>query len=875
MRQCLVSSILAIIIVIQATSDLVVLLLSASFCLMLAVYFWKKTGGISEQNKVKNSPAFNSIPIFSNALIIIGSMFLSVIYTQAWLDEQLSSRLHTSQTGSIISGLADVIECDYSRSGVERYQLKLISLNSSEQHLNLRKISVSRYLDYSKAVLGGVDRSEGNVGKSASRITKTCGFRVQFTAKLRAPYSFINPVGFDYEAWLLSKGMDATGYLTAFEVLNVEKTADELFYEEHNQGKSWTLQFVDLRQKGIERAAALPGFSGQVVPALLFGVSGYLDKKRWRDLQATGAIHLLVVSGLHVGFLVLLGVFMWRKLIQLELLIFSHSYSYLLRITPVFLLFICLLYAYMAGFGLAVQRAGLMLLITLLVLRYKSHWSLFDTGLWAMWLILMLNPLSSLSIGFWFSFMAVGSLIMTHIGKITVKQHDEKKRDIESVHYRNLSGRTLFNYPWIINSFKTLERVKCFVKPQWIVFIALMPFLWMFQQSQSVLSLGVNTVAIPLLALVILPLSILALLFGEGVFTEVLNQILTWFFGCLNILSTQTYWWVFKPHGYWLGAVLMIVLTLLMFKGFPFRRLSFIVLGIIYLLPLKQIDQRLVIFDVGQGLSVMGNGSSNWVYDTGAKFRSGFSLGETVVGPNVLAASSQSLDLLIISHSDNDHAGGEAGLRRKVNIAKVYAGQPDLNSFGSSSINNVDLTPRHFDCHQLDASWRQVSERDAEHDAESVYDRVPESEEGRWKWRVFNVQNNEGTATDNDMSCVVQFEINGIKILLPGDIAHKTEGELIALYGDKIQSDILVVAHHGSKTSSSRRFIERVSPKVAVISSGFKNTFKHPHASVVQRYRELGIPVYNTAYSGAVEIDLNAKLAVHEWRKIKSSVWRQ
>ncbi len=822
MRLCLVSSILALIVVIQAESRSEWLLLLLVLSLLLAAYLNvfispQMTAYSPFKPPLRHGAAVNLRLI----ILVVASIGLSAVYAYSWLNQRVDSRLPFNDSGQVISALGDVVKCDYSNPNIEKYVVNLLHveprLDSVDQIQKLRKVSLSRYLN----------KSNEQESVQSNKYSKHCGFRIRFSAKLRAPYSFINPVGFDYEAWLLSKAIDATGYITDFSVVDgVNKP------------------LIDFRQQGIHRAASLNGLSGQVVPALLFGESGYLEKERWSDLQMTGAIHLLVVSGLHVGFLVLLVVILWRLLIHCEMLLFSPAYSYLLRLTPLILMLCCLLYAYMAGMGLAVQRSSLMLLITLLVSYYKSHWSLLDTWLWVVWLVLMINPLASLSIGFWFSFAAVGCLLMTHVGLVRVAN----KLTVKDPLFWGKAGMQL-------------------IRPQWVIFIALMPFLWFFQQSQSLLSLLVNTLAIPLLALCVLPLSLLALVFPTGVVPSVLNWLLALSFEYLETLAMASSWLVFKPFGTWLLCLIVLVITLLMFKGFPFRRLSAVLLALIYFLPTQAVSDRVFVFDVGQGLSVAGvfqprsaaefaplNVSelnskqvpASWVYDTGAKFRSGFSLGEAVVAKNLRALPVSQVDILFISHSDNDHAGGEAGLRRTFNVGVAYAGQPTLDD--------------HINCHNLDPRWRLGH---------------------GFQWRALNLPatetETESVVSDNNQSCVVQFNINGHRLLLPGDIENKQEQRYVNHFGEQLKSDVLVVPHHGSQTSSSEAFLSAVSPSIAIISSGFNNPFKHPHQDVLNRYLNQGISVYNTAISGALEIDFfnpnGIKLV--EWRTVNPPSWRQ
>ena len=780
MRLCLVSSIIALLVSILAESRSEIMLLLIGMCLFGAMSFYG--------------------PMRYRYLLYIGlSMGLTSIYCHAWLDTRLASRLAAEYSGVVVSGIADLVACDYSREGVEKYQLNIRSINgsSSDENLTLalqklKKLSITNY--------------RPNTNSTALR----CGQRIQFTAKLRAPYSFINPVGFDYEAWLLSRGIDASGYL-----ISSEAVAEE---------PNLLTNLITLRQAGIERSSALNGFAGQVVPALLFGVSGYLEKEYWLSLQKTGAIHLFVVSGLHVSFLVLIVVFLWRRIVQLEMLLAPYNSSYLMKLTPLALLICCLLYAYMAGFGLAVQRSSLMIMIAIGMSYYRSHWSLLDTWLWVMWLVLLINPLACLFIGFWFSFTAVGALLLTHLGVVSAC----KKKPL--------------------SSFILTPSLWAMVRPQWVVFIALMPFLWMFQQSQSLLSLFVNILAIPLLAFCILPLSLLALLFEEGVFTLALNSLFEIGFDLLQLVSNESSWLVYKPMGVWLFMLLPLMLTMMLFRGFPFRRLSLLLVGLIYFLPLRAIEDKLLVLDVGQGLSLYGASSSTsnsaaesaWIYDTGAEFRSGFSIGESVVAKNVLAFSGDRIDLLFVSHSDNDHAGGELGLRRKININKSYAGQPRLDN--------------HVNCHQLPFQWHQV---------------------GKYKWRIFSIAHSKKKRSDNDLSCIVQIEYRGRRMLLTGDIGRGIERQLIERYGEELKSDILLVPHHGSHSSSSEAFIRSVSPELAIVSSGFKNSFRHPHQVVLDRFERLEVPVYITALSGAIEINIDEEISVIEWRKNNPPIWRQ
>ena len=113
------------------------------------------------------------------------------------------------------------------------------------------------------------------------------------------------------------------------------------------------------------------------------------------------------------------------------------------------------------------------------------------------------------------------------------------------------------------------------------------------------------------------------------------------------------------------------------------------------------------------------------------------------------------------------------------------------------------------------------------------------------------------------------------KFELSGDIDKRAERQLVANYGEALKSDVLIVGHHGSKSSSSEEWILQVDPKIAVVSSGFKNRFHHPHSSVLSRFSQHSIPLYNTAESGAIEINLGESMSVTQWRMKNAPNWRQ
>jgi competence protein ComEC len=249
------------------------------------------------------------------------------------------------------------------------------------------------------------------------------------------------------------------------------------------------------------------------------------------------------------------------------------------------------------------------------------------------------------------------------------------------------------------------------------------------------------------------------------------------------------------------------------------------------------------VLDVGQGLSVVVRTHGHaLVYDTGARYPSEFDLGEAVVLPSLHALGIEELDVLMISHADNDHAGGAAAVAAAFPQARRYAGE-------------VERMPLPMEPCQAGQAWQ--------------WDGV--------RFRVLNPATAQPGGKDNDRSCVLLVEGNGGRLLLTGDISQLVEPRVAAALGAG-PPPVLQVPHHGSRTSSSQGFIGALHPALAVVSAGWRNRFGHPRPEVLQRYREAGVPVLNTATGGAIQIDFPADAEARvtaTWRQRQSRYWRE
>lgn len=253
---------------------------------------------------------------------------------------------------------------------------------------------------------------------------------------------------------------------------------------------------------------------------------------------------------------------------------------------------------------------------------------------------------------------------------------------------------------------------------------------------------------------------------------------------------------------------------------------------------------RMWVIDVGQGLSVLVRTHQHaLVYDTGARYPSGFDLGRVAVIPLLHARGVHHLDMLMISHADNDHAGGAPAVAAAFPDARQLSGEP----------KKVGLRMRQ--CH-AGQHWQW----------DGVNFRVVSPEQGQLAYYQ-----------DNDRSCVLLVSGPHGRALLTGDISSRIEPDVAQAVGAGPPL-VLLVPHHGSKTSSSAAFIAALKPRLAVDSAGWLNRYHHPAKVVVQRYAAAGVPFFNTATSGAIEVVFPADgppRLTARWRVRKNRYWRE
>jgi competence protein ComEC len=544
----------------------------------------------------------------------------------------------------------------------------------------------------------------------------------------------------------------------------------------------------------------LEGLAGapasELILALVLGDRTGMSPEQWDVLTRTGTNHLIAISGLHVGLVAASLFFLVRWL-------WSRSARAVVllaapRAGALGALAGALVYSALAGFAVSTQRALIMLAVVLAALFWSRTLRPLTGIAFALAGVLLVDPQAVLSYGFWLSFGAVAVLLYALGNRLTD---------------RGLWAR------W--------------GQAQWVVAIGLLPLLLLSFGRASLVAPLVNLLAVPLFSLVLLPLVLISamieLVSGLSAPLQWMAAVLTWL---LELLTAAAAWeWASasissRPAWAWVAAFAGAFL-LLSPRGLPGRWL-----GVPLLLPLAFVrppgpgpgEAWLRLLDVGQGLSVVVRTAGHTlVYDTGPGFSGGFNTGSAVVLPFLREVGVDRIDTLVLSHGDRDHTGGFDGLVAGVEVGRILAGEP-----------GEVADPRALPC--LAGQ--------------------------RWTWDGVEFEilyPNRTGLSGNNSSCVLRVAAGGSSVLLPGDIERRAEAVLIRDKADQLGSTLLVAAHHGSATSSSRELLAAVSPRWVLYASGYADRFGFPSPEVRQRVAEVGAGELDTANVGAIWFGLSGE----------------
>jgi len=636
-------------------------------------------------------------------------------------------------------------------------------------------------------------------------------------ARLRRPHARLNPHGPDLDFYLLEQDIRAVGG-----VRNVAGANRLLPGDGDYAGIT-----VDRARHAINRhiAAALGGaeYAG-VITALVTGDQRGIGDRDWNVFSRVGISHLLAISGLHITMLAALaGWFAARGWHGLA----PHWPRVAERIgVRVFAAWIGLAvaasYVLLAGFAVPAQRTLWMLAVV------AAGWSMgLQPRPWrvlavALVAVLAWDPWAVRAAGFWLSFVAVGVLMF--VGMAEVEGAGFAPAD---------TGRLRALWQRLRAPLATATRA------QLAVTVALTPITLYFFQAAPVVGPLANAVAIPVISYVVTPLALVGGLAGTLLDWDaplhLALAVFAWLGRVLAALAAPGWASAELPApSAWATALATLGLGWVALpRGVPARAAGLLLCAPLLLAVHARPAPgqfRLTVVDVGQGTAVLVETAGHrLLYDTGPRYTADTDAGNRVLVPLLRAYGIGHLDGLVISHQDSDHAGGAASLLAR-----------------------------------RDADWLLSSLR-PDDPLQAVVADARRCEAGqRWRWDGvdFAVLHPSAASYDldrstNARSCVLHIDNGAQSALLTGDIDAASEHEML-VRAEPVAADVLLVAHHGSRTSSSPEFLVAVGATTAVIQSGWLNRFGHPRADVVARIEAAGARVLRTDERGAITLETGA-----------------
>ncbi len=643
--------------------------------------------------------------------------------------------------------------------------------------------------------------------------TVKAGQRWRLTARLRQPHGSLNPHGFDLELWLFEQSIRAGGSVRSTAHARADLLPDE--------GSAAVQRLRQRWRDAIALRVADPAAAG-VLAALAVGDQAAIERADWDVFRATGVAHLMSISGLHVT------MFAWLAGALVGALWRLHPRAPLWLPAPQAArwggLLAAAAYAAVAGWGVPAQRTVWMLAAVVLVRSAGLRWPLWALLLAAAVMVALLDPWALLQPGFWLSFMAVGLLASSEPAQRAVTVGVDQRRPVALVQRLRHA---------LVQGLRT----------QAVATVGLAPLSMVFFQQLSVVGFAANLLAIPVVTLLVTPLALLGLVLPP------LWTLAAWLvqalMQCLQLLSAL-------PGAVWTAAAAPpwavaagLLAAVLAIAPLPWRLRA---LALPLMLPLLAPPvQRpaagqfeLVAADIGQGTAVLVRTRHHLLlYDTGPQYSRDSDAGVRVLLPLLRARGENELQLLMLSHRDADHVGGAAALLAALPVRALSS---SLESGHALLAQGAALGVPHTPC-QAGQHWQ--------------WDGV--------QFEVLHPQSADlalgesRSLKPNALSCVLRVRsaaeagADGSSVLLTGDIEAAQEAALVAAHAGTtaLRSQLLLVPHHGSRTSSTAAFLDAVQPRLAVVQAAYRSRFGHPAPDVVARYETRGITVLRSDRCGA------------------------
>ena len=654
------------------------------------------------------------------------------------------------------------------------------------------------------------------------------GDRLAFESRLRPIRGFRNPGGFDYRRYMAYKQITATAWTRA-QQLNVVSSPGTSAPGMHRV-RQHLRRFIESELEGDTLA---------VMKALTIGDRNAISHALRNVFNRLGIGHLLAISGLHVGIIaiVLMGAFKW----------ICHRFSFFLasgqgHMTAVVATIpFIIAYGVMAGMAPSTQRAVIMVSMGLGAFVVKREGDTLNLVALAGLLILVYHPPMLFAVGFQMSFAAVLTIVLG------LRHAWPRVSSATTAGHRSPAHRLLVFMA--VTAYATAGTL---------------PLMMYYFQQFSLIGLAANLIAVPLIGFLALPLGLLS--FGLLPISASAASICMQLAGVLLEAAIAAGHWAanfklaalrsFQPTGLEIGAYYALLAAFIAVRTYP--RAKWILATALILLAVDagwwyqyrfgHRDLRLTVLDVGQGSAALLEfpGGETMLVDAGGYADNRvFDMGRSVIAPFLRRQKILNIDYLVLSHPSSDHMNGLFHVVEHFHPRVLIWNHDRVESESAQRFVRM-IAGRPLQVPPFEGQQRRLN-------IGGVVVRIlnPPSDfshrRDRERWR--NLNNN---------SIVLQVVFEGCTILMPGDIERAAEFELRQAMGTALKSNVLLVPHHGSRTSSTSAFLEAVAPEFAIFSCGWRNRFGLPHPEILARYQEIGSRILRTDTDGAVQVRIRS-----------------
>ncbi|MDH4204855.1 MAG: DNA internalization-related competence protein ComEC/Rec2 [Desulfobacteraceae bacterium] len=725
-----------------------------------------------------------------------------------------------------------------------------VIVTSDAKHLNRQKCILRTEFLESKSKPFPV-KGRIRLTVSGDALNLSTGDRIVFRGRIRSIRNFNNPGGFDYQRYMAFKKVWGSAYVSAHKLTLIEKNVGKgvgaIISGARHRMSNLIDQIGDKEQQGV-------------LKALIVGDRNAISPELRKAFNRVGAGHLLAISGLHIG-IIATASFLFFKWMLSHIRFFllnawTKKGAVVLSVVPV------LVYGLLSGMSPSTQRAVIMVIVFLMAFLFERENDLINTLAIAAMLILIVHPPSLFSISFQLSFAAVLAIIYG-LSRIPIPWPSGQNRTRER--------------KWS----KTIIKLYYFFMTSFFAVAGTLPLVMYYFNQVSLVGIPANIIFIPLIGFVAVPLGILAIFIcpfsvsGALVLLKVASAVLEQVIKIITVISGWSFAAIKSVTPNYLEIVCFYILfwALLNLKWVQtgtsldlsrvrsrYNKKSiqkpavivFLLTGLVFSADVGhglyqrcwRDDLRVTMIDVGHGNAALlelpygrtmlidgGGFSDNRVFDVGA----------SIVAPFLWRKKIRTVDTLVLSHANSDHLNGLIYIAENFHVKNVWTNHETANTFGyrlfveTIKKNNIQIPAYGKITGVHDINGVQI---------DVLYPPVDFIEKNRMEtWR--NLDNN---------SLVLKVSFKGVSFLFPGDIKARAEYELVSTVGNKLKSAVLLAPHHGSKTSSTEPFLEKVKPEVVVISSRWKSRFGFPHPLVLKRYQAKGCRVFETAHNGAVSM---------------------